>query len=98
MRNQERTQDKILEAFARRTPVIVHDLGALPELVAESGGGLVYRTPRELVEAIDRLRTDRPFRDDLGAKGHRAWQRLWSERRHLEAYFDAIEEARGSRQ
>jgi glycosyltransferase involved in cell wall biosynthesis len=88
----------ILEAFARRTPVIVHDLGALPELVAESGGGLVYRTPAELVEAIDRLRTDRPLRDDLGARGHDAWQRLWSEERHLAAYFDAIEEARGSRQ
>jgi hypothetical protein len=58
----------------------------------------VYRTPAELVEAIDRLRTDRPLRDDLGARGHDAWQRLWSEERHLAAYFDAIEEARGSRQ
>jgi glycosyltransferase involved in cell wall biosynthesis len=88
----------IVEAFARRTPVIVHDLGALPELVAESGGGIVYRTPAELVEAIERLRTDRALRDDLGVKGQDAWRRLWSEEGHLEAYFDAIEEARGSRQ
>src|SRR5262249_58157501 len=87
----------VLEAFARRTPVIVHDLGALPELVHDSGGGLVYRTRDELVEAIERLRTDTAFRDELGARGHDAWQRLWSEDRHLTAYFEAIEEVRGTR-
>jgi glycosyltransferase involved in cell wall biosynthesis len=88
----------VLEAFARRTPVVVHDLGALPELVQDSGGGLVYRTPAELVEAIERLRTNRALRDELGEKGHLAVRSLWSEERHLEAYFDAIEEARGTRQ
>ncbi len=36
----------VLEAFAEKTPVVVRDLGALPELVAESGGGLVFRTVR----------------------------------------------------
>jgi len=86
----------VLEAFARRTPVVVHDLGALPELVEDSGGGLVYRTPAELVQAIERLRTDTVLRDELGAKGHDAWQRLWTEEQHLTAYFEAIEEARGT--
>lgn len=84
----------VLEAFARRTPVIVHDLGALPELVHDSGGGIVYRTPEELVAAVERLRTDTAFRDELGGKGHDAWQRLWSEERHLAGYFEAIEAAR----
>jgi glycosyltransferase involved in cell wall biosynthesis len=88
----------VLEAFARRTPVVVHDLGALPELVEDSGGGLVYRTPHELVQALDRLRTDRALRDELGEKGHAGVQTLWSEERHLAGYFDAIEEARGTRQ
>src|SRR5207302_6093572 len=32
----------VLEAFHERTPVVVRDFGALPELVAESGGGLVF--------------------------------------------------------
>jgi glycosyltransferase involved in cell wall biosynthesis len=84
----------VLEAFARRTPAIVHDLGALPELVEDSGGGLVYRTTTELVEAIERLRTDHAHRDELGRRGHEAWHRLWSEDRHLTGYFDAIEAAR----
>ena len=45
----------VLEAFAERTPVIVRDLGALPELVAESQGGLVFDSHEGLVAAIDRL-------------------------------------------
>ncbi|NIT99681.1 MAG: glycosyltransferase, partial [Nitrosopumilaceae archaeon] len=32
----------IIEAFAQRTPVIVNNLGALPEVVQQSGGGYVY--------------------------------------------------------
>ena len=87
----------VLEAFARRTPVIVHDLGALPELVEESGGGFVYSRPAELVAAIERLRTDDALRRELGDKGHAAVQTLWSEERHLDGYFAAIEEARGTR-
>jgi glycosyltransferase involved in cell wall biosynthesis len=86
----------ILEGFAQRTPAIVHDLGALPEIVEEAGGGLVYRTTGELVEALERLRADRALRDELGARGHDAWRRLWSESRHLDAYFEAIEEARAT--
>ncbi len=44
-----------LEAFARRTPAIAHDLGALTEVIEDSGGGLLYRTTAELREAMDRL-------------------------------------------
>ncbi len=84
----------LLEAFARGTPAIVHDLGALPELVGEAGAGLVYRTQAELVEAMERLRADGALRDELGARGHEAWRRLWSEERHLDGYFAAIDEAR----
>src|SRR4029077_751601 len=40
----------VLEAFAERTPVVVRDLGALPELVDESCGGLVFRSADGLVE------------------------------------------------
>ncbi len=87
----------VLEAFARGTPVIVNDLGALPELVEDSGGGLIYRTTAELVDAIERLRTDGTLRDELGRRGHEAWRRLWSEERHLDGYFAAIDEASHAR-
>jgi glycosyltransferase involved in cell wall biosynthesis len=86
-----------LEAFGRQTPVIARDLGAVAELVRESGGGLVYRTEDELIEAMEQLRTDRRRRDELGRQGYETAVRRWSEEPHLEAYFAAIEEARARR-
>ena len=83
-----------LEAFAQRTPVIVRDLGGLTEAVEDSGGGFAYRTDEELLEAMERLRTDPELRRELGERGHEAYVRLWSEEPHLERYFEAIEEAR----
>lgn len=76
-----------LEAFAMRTPVIAHRCGALPEIVAESGGGLTYDTTGELIAALEQLRTDDALRDRLGAAGHAAFERLWREDPHLDAYF-----------
>jgi glycosyltransferase involved in cell wall biosynthesis len=86
-----------LEGFAQRTPVIVRELGAPPEIVAESGGGFTYRTEDELIDAMERLRVDTALRDELGARGHAALERLWSAEPHLEQYFAAIDEARRSR-
>jgi glycosyltransferase involved in cell wall biosynthesis len=87
----------LLEAFAQGTPVIVHDLGALPEVVADSGGGLTYRTEGELAGAMERLRLEPALRDELGARGRAAWRDRWSEDAHIGGYFDAIEEARERR-
>jgi glycosyltransferase involved in cell wall biosynthesis len=84
----------ILEAFAQRTPVIVRDLGGLPEIVGESGGGFVYRTNEELGEAMDLLLRDSDLRAELGERGYAAWRERWTEESHLAAYFQAIEEAR----
>lgn len=82
----------ILEAFAQRTPVIVNDLGALPEVVEESGGGLVYRTQEELLDAMEALRVGPARRSELGGRGHAAWRAHWSEDPHIDAYGEAIEE------
>lgn len=80
----------VIEAFAARTPVIVRDLGALPELVHQSGGGLVFRDGSELLAAIERLRTDSAFRDRLGEAGYRAYQREWTEEVYAERYLGLI--------
>ena len=87
----------VLEAFARGTPVVVNDLGALPELVEDSGGGLVYRTSDGLVDAVERLRGDRGLRDRLGAAGLHAVTGLWSEETHLTRYLDLVAELRAGR-
>jgi glycosyltransferase involved in cell wall biosynthesis len=87
----------VLEAFAEKTPVVVRDLGALPELVAESGGGLVFRSQDELVNALTRLAGDADLRIRLGCDGYFARHGIWSEAEHLERYFGLIEEKRRTR-
>ena len=47
----------IIESFARKTPVIARDLGALPEVIHDSGGGFIYRTDEELLAAMNRIAT-----------------------------------------
>ena len=87
----------VLEAFAERAPVVVRNLGALPELVAESGGGLVFDTPDGLVEALGRLAGDDALRQRLGENGYRARHGIWSESEHLARYFALIEEHKDRR-
>jgi glycosyltransferase involved in cell wall biosynthesis len=84
----------VLEAFAEKTPVVVRDLGALPELVAESGGGLIFQTQDELIGALKKLSEDADLRIRLGCDGFFARHGLWSEAEHLERYFALIEQKR----
>jgi glycosyltransferase involved in cell wall biosynthesis len=81
----------LLEALANTTPVIVRVLGAMPEVVEASGGGLVYRDDTELVDAMRTLQMSPEKRARLGALGYGAFQRLWSEQAHLSRYFEIIE-------
>ena len=80
----------VIESFAHQTPVIVHDLGALPELVEQSGGGFIYRTQIQLREQLDRLAGDSALRAELGMSGYKAVLEKWSPRRHLEDYYQCI--------
>jgi glycosyltransferase involved in cell wall biosynthesis len=80
-----------VEAFARKTPVVVRDLGALPELVNESGGGLIYRDSEELLVALRRIAASQQFRRELGENGYRAFLRLWSKDVYLKRYFELLE-------
>lgn len=87
----------MLEAFARKTPVIARRLGALPEIVEESGGGLLYETDDELVDAIRVLAASPGRRRLFGERGYAAFIEKWSREPHLAAYFDIIHEARRAR-
>jgi glycosyltransferase involved in cell wall biosynthesis len=76
-----------VEAFARKTPAVVRDLGALPEVVLDSGGGFVYRTDRELLDALDLLTRQPGLRRELGQKGYDSFVRCWCREAHLKPYF-----------
>jgi glycosyltransferase involved in cell wall biosynthesis len=83
----------ILEAYRERTPVIVHRLGALQEVVEESNGGFSYQTREELLTAMERLRTDDELRRTMGEQGFKKYLERWSDEAHLKTYFQFLEGA-----
>jgi glycosyltransferase involved in cell wall biosynthesis len=80
-----------IEAFARKTPVIVRDLGALPEVIEDSGGGFVYRTDAELRNALYGIAQEPELRQELGERGYHAFLQFWCREAHLNYYFDFLQ-------
>ncbi len=83
-----------LESLAQGTPVIARELGAVGELVDDSGGGFTYRSEQELVEAMTALQSKPELREELGRRGREAYVERWSEEPHLRRYLELVEEAR----
>jgi glycosyltransferase involved in cell wall biosynthesis len=81
----------ILEAFVQRTPAIVNNLGALPEIVEQSGGGFVYSDQAGLIAAMENLRLNPSLRRQLGERGHEAYFKYWTPEAHLPQYLGLIE-------
>lgn len=87
----------ILEAFAMKTPVIVNNTGALPELVKQSGGGFIYNNDSELIKAMESLIANPALCKELGEKGYQAYKKYWTEESHLEKYFNLIYKIAGNK-
>ena len=87
----------IIESFAMKTPVIVNNLGGMPEIIEESGGGFIYSNNEELVSAMDKLAHNTNLRRELGNKGYHAYLKYWSEDAHIEKYLHYIKELKERR-
>lgn len=87
----------ILEAFREKTPVIARNLGSTPEIIKESGGGLVYNTEDELVSAMDQLMSDQSTRERLVRNGFETYKRKWTIEAHIENYLKLISQLAESR-
>ncbi len=86
----------VLEAFAVRTPVVVHrGGGALVETGVQSGGGIGYSSDAEMLLALRRMIHDDELRDELADAGHAVRRGEWSEAAHLDRYFALIAGLRG---
>ena len=81
----------------QRTPAIVRKLGSIPEIIEESGGGLIYETPEELTSRLDRLLEDPEYRNMLGQQAHRALKNKWTPETYLEKYLGLIYKLMDSR-
>ena len=86
-----------VEALAHGTPVIVRRIGALTEIVDQSGAGFAFATAAECRQAMERLRTDRALRDELGTRGMRAVGERWSRQAHLDRYLGIVEDSLAAR-
>jgi glycosyltransferase involved in cell wall biosynthesis len=82
----------VMEAYRQQTPALVLNIGSMPEIIADSGGGYVYDAVDDLREKMDRLCADRSLRDELGMRGYTAFREQWSAEPHLARYFDLIDE------
>ena len=87
----------VLESLAQRTPVLAHEIGALPETITRTEGGLLYRTLQDLRQLLDRFDADANLREQLG---HRGAARLRDYRpdHFLRRYFQVIDEERNKKE
>jgi glycosyltransferase involved in cell wall biosynthesis len=65
----------IIEAMAAGVPVVQPDAGAFPELIEQTGGGLVYEDP---VRSLGELLLDPDRARELGSRGRRSVQEHFS--------------------
>jgi len=83
----------LIEAFARKTPAIARNLGALPEVIHDSQAGLVYDDEAGLLDAVSRMAGDRAGRDAMGERGYAAFERWWTPEAHLRLYGALLDDA-----
>ena len=79
------------EAFAHGTPVIARRIGALAEIVEQSGGGRLFDTLEQCRDEMECLRTELGLRDQLGARGRNAVAENWTVDVHLTRYLQIAE-------
>ena len=80
----------LIEAFRQGTPVIARRLGPFPELIETSGAGLLFETPAELAQAMDRFGSDPGLVRRSAEAGRNAFQTYWSERVVVPKYLDVV--------
>lgn len=80
----------VAEAIAHGVPVVARRIGAVTEVVEESGGGLLFDTPAECRSAMERLRSSPALRAELGDRGRRVALERWTEEVHLKRYLGLV--------
>ena len=81
----------ILESLQHGTPVIASGFGALPEVIADTGGGVVYRDIPALKSILDRFDRDREYACALGRTG-RTNLGAYSSTAHVSGYLRIVHE------
>jgi glycosyltransferase involved in cell wall biosynthesis len=80
----------VVEALAHGVPVIARRIGALAEVVEDSGGGLLFDTAAECGELMQRLVDEPWLRTELATRGRAATLERWTEDVHLRRYLALV--------
>ena len=83
----------LIEAFQQGAPVIARRLGPFPEIVERSGGGELFQTTEELVQAMQRLQSDPAHRARLAHAAYRGYVERWSESAVIPQYLAIVRRA-----
>jgi len=83
----------LIESFRLGTPVIARNLGPFPEIVAASGGGLLFGDEEELLAAMRTFAFDPEARARMAAAARAGFAEHWREDRVLAAYEARFAEA-----
>jgi glycosyltransferase involved in cell wall biosynthesis len=87
----------LIEAFRYGAPVIARLMGPFPEIVDQSGGGLLFSSRDELLAAMARVQDEPGLRETLAVSGYRACRDRWSEDVVIDRFLSFIEEAGDAR-
>jgi glycosyltransferase involved in cell wall biosynthesis len=87
----------LIEAFRNRTPVIARRIGPFPEIVEKAGGGVLYATNEQLLEAMASMQRDSGLRGQMGMSGYAASHQEWSEPSVIHRLLTLIDGVRARR-
>jgi glycosyltransferase involved in cell wall biosynthesis len=82
----------LIEAFRQGTPVIARRIGPFPEIVDASGGGVLFDSARDLLDAMKRLQTQPEERERMARAARAGFAAHWSESAVLPKYLDLIQQ------
>lgn len=91
----------VLEALANGVPVVQPEHGSFPEIIENTGGGILFEpgSAEALASALESLMGDTARRRELGDRGREAVRRLYSDevmaRDTLTVYLSALSHAGG---
>ena len=83
----------LIEAFRQSTPVIARRLGPFPEIVQQSGAGLLFTTTAELTAAMRSIQHEPLLRERLSVAARDAFLQRWTEEVVVPRYLDIVRRA-----
>ena len=83
----------MIEAFRYGTPVIARRIGPFPEIIRQSRAGLLFDDDRQLMDAVNRLRSNPAQQRQLGLAALASFRERWAEEAVVPRYLGIIRSA-----